>query len=93
MAGETHSLASTRTVRKRGNCAYFYVSRNDKVGYCHREPSQVYQIDANKMVLWPKVCCSDWCGQYRSVDDDYEREETSRTRRPVALMSRCVVSA
>lgn len=50
-------------------------------------------MDANEMVLWPKVCCSDWCGQYRSVDDDYEREEASRTRRLVALMSRCVVAA
>jgi len=56
-----------------GNCAYFHATDKDRqAGECHIYPPKK---SIEGIPVWPKLDSLDWCGQFLSRQNLYEKKK------------------
>jgi hypothetical protein len=57
------------------NCAYYHPTDKDRLaGECRCKPPQVFATNIGQ-TYWPKVDALDWCGQFLSRENLYEKKK------------------
>jgi hypothetical protein len=58
------------------NCAYYHPTDKDRLaGECHIYPPRAADPAIQWPIQWPKVDALDWCGQFLSRGNLYEKKK------------------
>jgi hypothetical protein len=60
-----------------GNCAYYHPADKDRLrGQCRIQPPHTLMSDNGQLSgYWPSVDALDWCGQFMSRENLYEKKK------------------